>query len=80
MWKVILILILWYNQSDINIVYSSPQSYANKEACEVAKDGDDRELDAWIGAKVDEFVALPVEGTKELDYYCAEATPNDQPI
>lgn len=80
MWKVILILILVYNQSEINIVYSSPQSYASLEACNVALDAGDQALGAWLDGKINEFLELPVDGEKDLTTYCSEVTDNEQPI
>lgn len=82
MWKLILILSLIFSQSDINIIYNSPQSYPTKEACDSALDGDDVSLETWISAKTDVFVALPTpEGAKkDLTYFCSEVDNNEQPI
>lgn len=80
-WKVLLALTLTFSQSDINIIYNSPQSYATLEACQIAVDGDDVELDAWITAKTEEFLAIPVEGAKkDLTFYCFEVMDDAQPI
>lgn len=81
LWKVLLVLTLTFSNSDINLIYNSPQSYVTLEACERAADGDDVELDAWINARTEEFLAIPVEDAKkDLTFYCVEVTDNEQPI
>lgn len=81
MWKVILILSLIFGNSEINLVYNSPQSYATNEGCREAMDGDDKNIEAWISAKVEELLALPVlVDTKDLTYFCSEMDSDEHPI